>query len=267
MTDTDRSDRAVSPDYQRSAGGVDDPLRRVGAIARRIRSKARRLPVEIGYFRGPLLMSKLRKRWVLFRNPHADIRFGQGNYLGRGFTLNMPRGGTFVTGDWVQFRRNFYAEVGPKGRIEIGSGSYATHDVVITCDTTITIGQRCGIGQCVSIHDGSHRYRDLDVPFLEQGYDYTEIRIEDDAQVHNKCTVINSIGTRSIIGANAVVVRPIPAYCVAVGVPARVIDYFGPPGGEPPGLSERNSDRSGAAGKSSPVASRKARASSHEERK
>jgi acetyltransferase-like isoleucine patch superfamily enzyme len=44
------------------------------------------------------------------------------------------------------------------------------------------------------------------------------------------------IGTRAFIGANAVVSRPVPAYTVAVGAPARPIEYFGPPGGEPPEL-------------------------------
>jgi acetyltransferase-like isoleucine patch superfamily enzyme len=205
----------------------------------------RGLTVSIGYFRGPLLMSRLRKRWVLARNPLATIRFGNGTYLGPGFSLHMPFGGTFIAGDGVEFRRNFRAELGPNGRIEIGSGSYLTYDVIITCDTSIEIGERCGLGQCTYMTDGSHRYRDLEVPFLEQGYNYRSIRIEDDAQIHSKCTIVNSIGTRSVIGANAVVTREIPPYCVAGGVPAKVIDYFGPPGLEPPELSEANSDRSG----------------------
>ena len=41
------------------------------------------------------------------------------------------------------------------------------------------------------------------------------------------------IGKRAFIGAGAVVTRPIPAYTVAIGAPARPIEYFGPPGGEP----------------------------------
>jgi len=122
----------------------------------------------------------------------------------------------------------------------IGEGSYLTYDVIISCDTTIEIGKRCGLAQNTYIADGSHRFRDLDKPFLEQGYEYRPIRIEDDAQVHSKCTIVNSIGTRSVIGANAVVSRAIPPYCLAAGVPARVIDYFGPPGQEPPGWEPRN---------------------------
>ena len=207
---------------------------RLARKLRRIPGRIRRLPIEIGYFRGPLLMSWIRKRWVKLRNPTATIDFGKNTYLGPGFSLHMPHGGTFITGEGVEFRRRFRAETGPNGRIQIGSGSHLTYDVVISCDTAIEIGKRCALAQATYVADGSHRYRDLELPFLEQGYDYRPIRIEDDALIHSKCTIVNSIGTRAVIGANAVVSRPIPAYCLAAGVPARVVDYFGPPGLEPP---------------------------------
>jgi acetyltransferase-like isoleucine patch superfamily enzyme len=214
-------------------------------MAARLRTKTNAGIVRIGYFDGPRLLYEVRKRWAIFRNPKATIAFGKGTFLGPGFSLHMPFGGTFITGEYVEFRRNFRAELGPNGRIEIGSGSYMTYDVIITCDTSITIGERCGIGQCAYVVDGNHRYRDLDVPFLQQGYNYRTIRIEDESQIFSKCTITNSVGRRAIVGANAVVTRPIPPYCVAAGVPAQVIDYFGPPGGEPTELSESNSDRSG----------------------
>ena len=135
--------------------------KRLTAKSGRMLARARRLLVSVGYVRGPLLMSDLRKRWVLLRNPHATIRFGKGTYLGPGFSLHMPAGGTFVTGEGVDFRRNFRAEVGPKGRIEIGAGSYLTYDVILACSTSIEIGERCGLGQSTFVADGNHRYRCL----------------------------------------------------------------------------------------------------------
>ena len=222
-----------------------ETARRALAKVRPVAGRARRKLVAFSYFRGPILASRLRMRWVLLRNPHADIQFGENTYLGPGFSLHMPFGGTFITGPGVEFRRGFRAEVGANGRIEIGAGCYLTYDVIMSCDTTINIGERCGLAQNTYVADGSHRFRDLDVPFLEQGYDYRPITIEDDAQIHSKCTIVNSIGTRSVIGANAVVSRPVPPYCLAAGVPARVIDYFGPPGFEPEESSAANSDRSG----------------------
>jgi acetyltransferase-like isoleucine patch superfamily enzyme len=36
------------------------------------------------------------------------------------------------------------------------------------------------------------------------------------------------VGVRALVGAGAVVVDDIPAFSVAVGAPARVVDSFGP---------------------------------------
>jgi acetyltransferase-like isoleucine patch superfamily enzyme len=188
----------------------------------------RALPRRIGYFWGPRLMSWLRKRWVLLRHPHADIRFGKHVYLGPRFSLHMPDGGTFITGDIVEFRRGFRAEVGPEGVLSIGSGSVFTYDVLVQCSTSIEIGERCMFGQSSMVVDGNHRFRDLDKPMLQQGYDFTPLRIADDATITTKCTIISDIGERAFIGANSVVSKPVPAFTVAVGAPAKPVEYFGP---------------------------------------
>lgn len=200
-----------------------------------IPGRLRGLRTKLGYYIGPRLASELRKRWVVFRNPQATILFGDHTYVGPGFSLHMPFGGTFIAGESVEFRRGFRAELGPEARIEIGDGSYLTYDVILACSTSITIGERCGLAQNTFVADGNHRFRDLTKPFREQGYDLRPITIEDDVQIHSKCTIMNDLGTRAVLGANAVVTKPVPPYCVAGGVPARVIDYFGPPGSEPEG--------------------------------
>jgi acetyltransferase-like isoleucine patch superfamily enzyme len=186
-------------------------------------------------------MSRLRQWWVVFRNPHAHIEFRGAVYLGPRFSLDVPRGGTFIVERHVEFRRGFRAElVGPESRITIGEGSRFTYDVLIQCASTIDIGERCMVGQNALLVDGIHRFRDLDRPMLDQGYDLRPLKIHDDAVVATKCTVIADIGQRAYIGPNSVVSKPIPAYCVAVGIPARVIDYFGPPGQKPPELKVRS---------------------------
>jgi acetyltransferase-like isoleucine patch superfamily enzyme len=197
-----------------------------------------RLPYVLGYGAGPRLMSALRKRWVLLRHPHADIRFGRDVYLGPGFSLHIPGPGTFVAGDRSEFRRGFRAEVEGDGRIEFGSDCHCTYYVLMQCTTSIVVGDRCQFGQSTIVLDGQHRFRDLDRPMLDQGYDFNPVRVEDDATVTTKCTIMADIGRRAFIGANAVVSRPVPAYTVAVGAPAKPIEYFGPPGGEPPELAE-----------------------------
>ena len=202
----------------------------------RARAALRDLPRAIGYGWGPRLMSHLRRWLVLARHPHADIRFEGPVHLGPGFSLMMPRGGTFVVGAGVEFRRGFRAEVEPGGRIAIGAGSVFTYYVLLQCSTTIDIGERCVFAQSAIVVDGHHRFRDLERPVLEQGYDFAPVHIEDDAMISAKCTIMADVGRRAFVAANAVVTRPVAPYTLAAGVPARPIDYFGPPGGEPPEL-------------------------------
>jgi acetyltransferase-like isoleucine patch superfamily enzyme len=211
-------------------------------IARRrpiagVREFLRWLPVRIGYRRGPKIMSWLRQRAVILRHPQADIRFGRDVYLGPRFSLFIPDEGSFIVGDSVEFRRDFRAEVSGHGRITIGAGTVFTYSVLIQCTTTIDIGERCQFGQTTILLDGQHRFRDYTRPMLEQGYDFHPLRIEDDAVITSKCTIMADVGRRAFIGANAVVTKPVPPYTIAVGAPARVIEYFGPPGREPEGLS------------------------------
>ena len=194
-----------------------------------------RVITSLAYYRGPRIMSALRKRWAILKNPRADIRFGKYTYLGPGFSLHMPFGGTFITGQAVEFRRKFRCEVMADARVTIDDLAVFSYDVIIQCGTSIEIGKRAQFGQCTLIVDGNHRFRELDKPMLAQGYDFRPLRIEDDATITTKCTIVNHVGTRAFIGANSVVSRAVPEYCVAVGSPARVIEYFGPPGGEPPG--------------------------------
>lgn len=186
------------------------------------------LPRDLGYVYGPRLASRLRKWWILVRNPHANLIFREPVYLGPGFSLHVPERGTFIVNPGVEFRRNFRAEIAGNGKLEIGSDSVFTYDVLIQCSTSITIGERCMFGQSTIVVDGNHRFRDLDKPMLEQGYDFRSIDIADDATITTKCTIIADVGRRAFIGANSVVLRDIPSYTVAGGVPAKELEYFGP---------------------------------------
>lgn len=226
--------------------GVDSPLTVAARPLRRLRRAgrtprdARSLRVWLLYLPGPgpRLMSWLRKRWVVLRNPHARIEFRGPVYLGPRFSLDMPRGGTFIVGPGVEFRRGFRAEFGgPEARIEIGACAVFTYDVIIQVSSSVQIGAHCQFGQATLVVDGNHRFRDLDRPMLAQGYDLRPIRIADHAVLTTKCTVVADIGERTYVGANSVVSSPLPAFCVAAGAPARVLEYFGPPGREPDSLS------------------------------
>jgi acetyltransferase-like isoleucine patch superfamily enzyme len=198
-------------------------------------------PMRLGYIWGPQLMSRLRRRWVYLRHPHANLNIHPTAYLGPGFSLHVMGPGTFEAGPYCQFRRGFRAEIEGRGRVRFGERCICTYDVLIQCSTSIEFGDRVMLGQSTFLADGNHKFRELDKPMLAQGYEYRPVRLANDSVVTSKCTILADLGERAWIGANAVVTKPIPAFTVAVGSPARPIDYFGPPGAEPPELAARSS--------------------------
>ena len=205
---------------------------------RRLRGPVQRAVIWTGYRGGPRLLSRLRKWWVIARNPQVRFEISEPVHFGPGFSIHAPYGGTLRIGQAVEFRRGFRLELAEGySEVSIGAGTAFTYEVVIQCGRRIEIGERCFFGQATMIVDGDHRFRDLDRPVAEQGYDLRPVTIADDVWAGSKCTIMAGVGARTVVGANAVVTRDLPPYVVAVGAPARPIDYFGPPGGEPNGLS------------------------------
>lgn len=189
----------------------------------------RRLPWKVRYVGLARAASEARRLAALATHLHADIRFDGPVYLGPGFGLRIMDRGTFHVGSAVDIRRNFMCEIGGTGRVTIGNGCVFTGLVLIQCSTSIDFEEGSILGQGCMVADGNHRFRDADTPFLSQGYDFRPIRIGRGAVVHTNCTVTNDVGERAVIGANSVVTRAIPPYCLASGIPARVVEYFGPP--------------------------------------
>lgn len=192
------------------------------------RQDLRRLPWKLRYGYGRKLASEWRRLTIQMTHRHCRVEFHGPSYLGRGFELDMLEYGTFIVGRDVEFRRGFVCEIAGAGRVVIGDGSVFTSNALIQCTTEIDIGLRCVFGQSCIITDGFHNYRDWTRHLLDQGSDLHPVRIDDGAIVTSKCTVTANLGRHCLIGAHSLVNRPIPAYSLAVGSPARVIEYFGP---------------------------------------
>jgi len=166
---------------------------------------------------------------IVATHRHCTVEFRGWVYLGPGFGLTIPDSGAFICEGGNQFRRGFHCEISGDGEVIFRRNAYATYNTLIQCQTRVEIGEGTGLGPWVVIMDGYHRYRDLSAHYLQTGYDVHPITIGKNAQVLTKATILADVGDNAVIGANSVVTRPIPAYCLAVGAPARVIRYFGPP--------------------------------------
>ena len=178
----------------------------------------------------------LRRRAVLATHGHVDIRIESPCRLGPGFSLWIPEPATFHVGQTCDFRRDFVCELGPGATVDIGAGTVFTSSALVQVSTSLVIGERAVFGQSVMIADGNHRFRDHTQHLLDQGYDFRPLSIGAGAVVMSKCTILASLGEGAVVGAGSVVTKDVPAHCLAVGAPARVVEYFGPPELRPAGI-------------------------------
>lgn len=148
-----------------------------------------------------------------------------------------------LTGQYL--RRAFYSRVLRR----CGADSCVTFGTIFSHPTVaigrnVYIGAYCSIGDVtieddvliasrVSIMNGSaqHGTERIDVPIREQPGEFVPVTIGEGTWIGEQATVAADVGRHCVIGAGAVVTRPIPDYAIAVGVPARVLRLRT---GEPP---------------------------------
>lgn len=113
-------------------------------------------------------------------------------------------------------------------RLNIGDGTYIGRFCHLYATSKIEIGTKVLIADRVYITDNLHEFSDVKVPVIDQGVRQTnEVTIGDGAWLGENVSVIGaSVGKQSVVGANSVVTKNIPDYCVAVGSPARIIKRF-----------------------------------------
>lgn len=116
------------------------------------------------------------------------------------------------------------------GTLMIGDNVFFSRGCLLEAFSHVTIGDACLIGEGVSIHDENHRTTRTDVDIADQGFVIEPIVIGNNVWVGAKATILQGvrIGDHAVIGANAVVTHDVPAFGVAVGIPARVVKILTP---------------------------------------
>lgn len=116
--------------------------------------------------------------------------------------------------------------------IIIGDKVTLSNRIQISCIDRIEIGDGCLFGNDVYVSDNSHGEISADVlnipPYERELTSKGPVIIGKNVWI-GRCTTVLSgvtIGDNAIIGANSVVNTDIPANCVAVGCPAKVIKYI-----------------------------------------
>ena len=119
---------------------------------------------------------------------------------------------------------------GDKVELIINDGTYIGNFAHIYATQSICIGKNVLIADKVYISDNLHGYENIDIPIKDQPVVQNgKVFIDDDSWIgENVCIIGAKIGKHCVIGANAVVTKDIPDYCVAVGNPAKIIKKFDP---------------------------------------
>ncbi len=112
--------------------------------------------------------------------------------------------------------------------LRIGEGTYVGRFCHFYATSRIEIGKKVLIADKVYLSDNLHGYKDIRVAVIDQPVEQlAPVIIKDGAWLgENVCVVGASVGINSVIGANSVVTRDIPDYCVAAGAPAIIIKRY-----------------------------------------
>ena len=175
--------------------------------------------------------------WILKRKRLGA--YGKNCHVGYNLILKNPQsiyiGNNFSGGKdlilevWSEYNSEI---LNTNARIVIGNDVSIMDNCQFSAASAIYIGDGTLLGSNVFITDNFHGKSDLvemKIPPSKRDL-YIKGKVEIGKNVwlgRNVCVMPNvTIGDGAIVGANSVVTKNIPSYCIAGGVPARIIKVF-----------------------------------------
>lgn len=156
--------------------------------------------------------------------------FGEGILISGKITLNIPESISIDDGTKIG-KASIITAWGDNKSVKINIGKRCNIGEYnhITSLSHITIGNDVLTGRWVTITDNSHGKIDLEN--LELPPDERQIVSKGEVTIGNKCWIGDkvtilpnvTIGDSCIIGANSVVNKSFPSYCVIGGIPAKIV--------------------------------------------
>jgi len=196
----------------------DSEYKRVGS------DKKVHLPNRLGYFlkfvrQNP---SELMRLFRIGLNTYY-FRFikrctGKGTVIG--VSPRFVNTANITIGQGCLLQDSIYIRAGVDGSIRIGDRAALNSFCKLFGHGSIDIGAETQLGPGTLITTTGHDYQDK-----ELNATYQPVRLGRRVWVGANVTILQgvTIGDHSVIGAGAVVNKDIPPYCIAVGVPAKVV--------------------------------------------
>lgn len=177
--------------------------------------------------------------WKLIKKKLGEVK--ENAKIGLNFSVvgpeNIKLGENFSGGDgislWTWGSYNGEERVQSPSLI-IGDNVTITNNCVITCANRIEIGDGTLLGRGTFVTDNSHGknadFEELKIPPNKRNlYSKGPVSIGKNVWMGTNVCIMPGvrIGDGAIIGANSVVTHDVPAACIAVGAPAKVVKIIG----------------------------------------
>lgn len=149
--------------------------------------------------------------------PDSEARISFGSKRIRGFLAKQI---CMQTGKNINIQRKAIFGM----EISIGDNSGIGRDSMI--QNHVSLGKNIMMGPQCFIYTINHKFDNIDIPMIYQGFsEYEPVIIEDDVWIGARVTILPGvkIGHGSIIAAGSVVTKNVDDYAIVGGVPARVI--------------------------------------------
>ena len=183
----------------------------------------------------PRIATKLHSLWLSVTYPFAAV----GRDLSVHYTCELKRSiaNRICLGNSVCIAKDAWLNVSAPSRgqepvILLDDGCVIARRSMISAKNKIHLKHNVILSASVLIMDHAHAYEDVSLPIEQQGV--TEggtICIEEGCWIGQGAAIVcNSgelvVGKNSVIAANALVTRSVPAYSVVSGNPARVVKQY-----------------------------------------
>jgi acetyltransferase-like isoleucine patch superfamily enzyme len=155
----------------------------------------------------------------------TSLEIGDGVELRRDVEIRVHGSASIRIEDGARIDRGVRILAANQSRVEIGAGARIGLYSVLNGGDSIRIGRKCLVSGFVYLQTSMHEHRAPGAPIQSQGFRHAPIALGDDVWLGAHVVVLPgaSIGAGAVVGSNAVVTRPVDAFSVVAGIPARPI--------------------------------------------
>jgi acetyltransferase-like isoleucine patch superfamily enzyme len=178
---------------------------------------------------------------ILFRPYYRHVfrAYGENIGWGRRYEPLIPANvkiacpENITIGDNCKFDEYTHLLATPSSRLVIGNNVRFANGYahVVASFDEIVVEDDCLFAAFVQVINGNHGYGDVTRPIKDQeSFSTGPIRIGRGSWLGRGACVLGGVtlGRNVVVGANAVVTRSVPDYCVVAGIPAVIIRQYNP---------------------------------------